>query len=96
MAESVMIALANKGMGRQEAHEVVRKASMEAQANDQGLKEVLEKSKQISKYLSEEELVSAMDPENYVGAAAQTIDEIVKRAQRALKKDASRSKWDPY
>lgn len=96
MAESIMIALTRRGMGRQEAHEAVRKASMSALARGQSLREVLSGSKEISMYLSSEDLSAAMDPENYLGSAPQIVDETVKKANRALKKDAEAPKWDPY
>ncbi len=47
MAEPVMIALATKGLGRQEAHEVVRKASMKADAEGLLFRDVLLKDKAV-------------------------------------------------
>ncbi len=96
MAEAVMIALTGKGMGRQEAHEVIRKASMKAQAEGKDLRQALPESKEVTKHLSEDELTAAMDPENYLGDAPQLVDDVVKKAEKALRKDASRSNWDPY
>jgi adenylosuccinate lyase len=76
MAENVMLVLARKGVGRQEAHELVRKSSMKAHETDQGLKEALLANPEIMKVLSTEEVESAMDPSNYLGSSERIIDRV--------------------
>src|SRR3989442_1010864 len=49
MAESVMIALAGKGMGRQEAHRLVREAAVTARKKDVHVKEVLAADPAVAK-----------------------------------------------
>ena len=51
MAERVMIALTGRGMGRQEAHELVRKASLEAQRERKRLAEVLLANREVARLL---------------------------------------------
>ncbi len=77
MGEAVMIYLSNKGMSRQEAHERIRKASMVARAEDRTLKEVLMEDDYVMEKITEDELDSVMDPNNYVGRSREIVDEIV-------------------
>jgi adenylosuccinate lyase len=84
MAEAVMIALVEKGMGRQEAHELVRQCSMRADSNDMDLKSALIESSEVASILSEEELNSVLEPGNYIGDAAHLVDETVSRAESVL------------
>src|SRR5438093_13682919 len=74
MAESVMIALAGKGMGRQEAHRLVREASMTARKKDVHLREILAADPAVMKLLSAKELQDAMDPDQYVGRSGEVVD----------------------
>jgi len=77
MAEHVMLKLVEKGVGRQEAHETLRKSAMEAFESKKPLREVLVKNG-ILKFLSREELDYCLNPKNYVGEAPKIVDEVVK------------------
>ncbi|AEH07453.1 adenylosuccinate lyase [Methanothermococcus okinawensis] len=77
MAERVMITLAKKGMGRQTAHEVVRKCAMKAHDENRHLKEVLSKDENVMKYLTEEELDELFDYKTYIGLAPEIVDEVI-------------------
>jgi adenylosuccinate lyase len=79
MSESVMIALANKGVGRQEAHEEIRKLAMTAQQKSVDLKEMLNESELVKSNLSFEELDKAMDPMNYIGSSVQIVENTLNR-----------------
>ncbi|MEM0449844.1 MAG: adenylosuccinate lyase, partial [Methanomassiliicoccales archaeon] len=61
MSEAVMLALVSKGMGRQDAHEVIRKATLNAEKKGEDLKKVLMRSKIVRKYLNPKELDKIMD-----------------------------------
>jgi adenylosuccinate lyase len=78
MAESVMLALVSKGMGRQEAHELIRKCSMDAQRAGTDFKADLMANKSVAALLSEEEVVNALDPRAYLGTAGHTVDSILR------------------
>jgi adenylosuccinate lyase len=78
MAESVMMALVGKGMGRQEAHELIRKCSMESQRACEDFKGHLLKTKEVTSLLSEKELDAALDARSYLGSAGPTVDNILK------------------
>jgi len=78
MAESVMIALTRNGMGRQDAHELVRQLSMEAVELGVGLREVLVGDSVVREYLGEDEIDRALDHKNYVGVAGRRVDGVVR------------------
>ena len=78
MAESVILALVGKGMGRQDAHELIRKCSMESQRACEDFKSYLMMSKDVSSLLSEAEIDAALDPRAYLGTTGQTVDNILR------------------
>ena len=79
MAEKLMVTLVGKGMGRQEAHELVRKNAMKVYETGKLFIDVLEDDPEIRKLLSQKELEEAMDPEKYVGTAVEQVEKVVKR-----------------
>jgi adenylosuccinate lyase len=84
MAEAVMISLVEKGMGRQVAHEVVRRASMGADERDVHLLETLKDDEEVTLLISEKELEKVMNPENYIGKAPEIVDRAVAKAELLL------------
>ncbi|MCG2782348.1 MAG: adenylosuccinate lyase [Candidatus Altiarchaeales archaeon] len=78
MAESLMIKMVEKGVGRQEAHEMLRKDAMKSHEAGIPFKDVLLNDKKVMKHLSEKELTSALDPKNYTGTAKEQVDRILK------------------
>ena len=78
MAESVMMTLTSKGMGRQDAHELIRKCSMAAQKEGLDFKQHLMSNEKVCALLSEEELDTALDPKAYLGSTGATIDNILR------------------
>jgi adenylosuccinate lyase len=82
MAESLMTTLIGKGMGRGDAHEIMRKASLKAAKENKTLKEVFIQENKKLKILSEKEINDALKPENYLGATEKIIDRVVKKLER--------------
>lgn len=78
MAESVILALVGKGMGRQDAHELIRKCSMESQRECEDFKSHLMANKSVTSLLSEAEMDAALDPRAYLGTTGQTVDNILR------------------
>ena len=78
MTENVMLGLVKKGMGRQEAHELLRQASMRVVKQNKSLKEVLIKDEIIKKKFTEKELDWYLDPKNYLGTAVEQVENIIK------------------
>jgi len=69
MSESVMMALTKKGVNRQEAHEMLRKLTIQSALEKKDFKQVLIEDKFISGKLSEKEINQALNPKNYLGTA---------------------------
>ncbi len=82
MAEAVMTKLVEKGMGRGDAHELVRKSSIKAASKDKDLLTTLLEDKEISKLLKKNELVQTLNPRNYLGVSDKIVDNIVKKLTR--------------
>ena len=79
MAEAVIIELVKRGMGRQEAHEILRKSSMQAFSKNSDLKEILQKNKKILKYLNQNELEKIMDYKRYIGLSKEKTNQIIQK-----------------
>lgn len=82
LSESVMMHLAPK-LGRQRAHEAVRRAAMEARERGRPFAEVL--AKRLKGAVSERELNRLLRPENYLGTARERVDRVVKELRRELR-----------
>jgi adenylosuccinate lyase len=84
MAEPVMMKLTEKGMGRQDAHEVLRKASMIAVDRDRQLRDVLLETEELKGVLTADEIRTVMDPAGYTGGSGEITDRMVAAAEKAL------------
>jgi adenylosuccinate lyase len=82
MAESVMIALAGKGMDRQEAHEFVRVASMKALAEKKPLDEVLADDRKVTACISRHEIRELLNPDQYTGTAVKQVERLHENLNR--------------
>jgi adenylosuccinate lyase len=79
MSESVMVALVGKGLGRQEAHRIVRNAAIKARQKDLDLKEVLGKDRAVRRLLGPKELAQAMNPDRYLGESVAIVESVAAR-----------------
>jgi adenylosuccinate lyase len=79
MAESVMLALVGKGIGRQDAHKLVQDAAKRAREKDAHLRDALAADPKVAKLLTKKDLEAAIDPDNYLGASAEIVDRIAKK-----------------
>lgn len=82
MAEKIMITLVDKGLGRQDAHELVRKNAMIVYDTGELFIDVLKKDPDVMKLMDEKELEEVMDPKNYVGTAVEQVEKVVKRLSK--------------
>jgi len=82
MAESLMTALIEKGMGRGDAHELMRKTAIQAVQENSSLKDMFLSDKNNLKLISKEEIEYALNPENYLGATDQIIERVIKKLER--------------
>lgn len=81
MSEAVMIALARKGMSRQEAHEHLRKLAIKSEMEKLHFSEILLEDKVVSEELSEKEVDEALNPRNYLGTALEQVELMVKKTR---------------
>jgi adenylosuccinate lyase len=79
MSESVMTTLAQKGMNRQEAHELMRKLTLKSERETRPFKQILLEDKAVNKRLSKKEIDKSLTPRNYLGTATSQIDSVVKK-----------------
>ena len=82
MGEAVMMELAMRGVGRQEAHEIVRSSAMIAHEGGQHFKDVLLANKEVAEYLSEDDVVNLVDPDKYIGTAVEQVEAVVAKLQK--------------
>jgi adenylosuccinate lyase len=82
MAESLMTLLISKGVGRGEAHEIMRRTSLKAIKENKTLKEIFIIENKKLRLLSEKEINHALKPENYLGVTDKIIDRVVKKLKR--------------
>jgi adenylosuccinate lyase len=77
LAESVMIDLTKRGMDRQEAHEVMRAASMQALAEGRYLSEILAERPEVVRYVTRDDLERLLDPDAYIGTAVRQVERLI-------------------
>ena len=82
MAESLMTTLVQHGMGRGEAHELMRQTALQAASKDISLKEVFLKVNKKKHLLTDQEIDHALNPENYLGATDEIIERVIKKLDR--------------
>jgi adenylosuccinate lyase len=82
MSEAVMTKLVEKGMGRGDAHELVRTCSMKAVSDNKQLLSVLLENPKVAKLLKKKELEEVMNPRNYLGVSDKIVDHVVKKLTR--------------
>ena len=84
MAEKVMLELVDRGISRDDAHEMMRRASMEALSNDEGLEAVCARDSGISDIFDSAELSDMFRPEGHLGHSGRIVDEAVAKARALL------------
>ena len=84
MAEKVMLELVDRGIARDDAHEMMRRASMEALSSNEGLEAVCARDNDISDVFDSAELSNLFQPEGHLGHSGRIVDEAVARARALL------------
>ena len=77
LSEKVMVNLVKKGIGRQEGHEILRKAAIKAKKENILIKEILYKNQKIQEVLSKNEIDDLLDPHKYIGKALEQTENIL-------------------
>ena len=73
------------GLIMAESHEIVRSSSMIAEDEGRQLRDVLLEREDLKTMMSEEDIRSAMDPNNYTGGAKEIVDKMVAEVEEKLK-----------
>jgi adenylosuccinate lyase len=79
MSEAVMIELTKKGMNRQDAHEHVRVASMQALAEQRPLAELLSADNEVNRFCSKKDIERLLSPDNYIGTSIPQVEGVVQK-----------------
>ena len=77
LSEKVMVNLVKKGIGRQEGHEILRKAAIKAKNENILIKEILYENPKIKEVLSNDEIDELLDPHKYIGKALEQTENIL-------------------
>ena len=77
MAEAFVIALGKTDLGRQEAHELVRKVTMHAEKENMTFSEAISNNKTVKECLTKEQIKECLKPENYTGHSKDIIDKVL-------------------
>jgi adenylosuccinate lyase len=85
MSEAVMLALARKGMSRQDAHELVRKLAIKSHVEKRLFKAVLLEDSTVRDMLSEKEIDSVLDQRNYLGTAIEQVELAIEKTRQERK-----------
>jgi adenylosuccinate lyase len=78
LSEKVMVELVNKGIGRQEGHELLREAVIKARKENRFMRDILFENVRIKNLFSKEELTELFDPHLYVGKAIDQVENLIK------------------
>jgi adenylosuccinate lyase len=76
MAEAVMVELAKRGVGRQQAHEMVRSASMKAFEDQLELADFLCLDPVVATHMRPDEIRALLDPHEYIGTAVEQVERL--------------------
>ena len=79
MAESVMIDVTRKGMNRQDAHERIRIASMQALVEERALADVLGTDPEVLRYCSRADIAGLLNPDSYIGTSVRQVDRVIEK-----------------
>lgn len=88
-SERLLMELGRQGANRQEMHELIRHHSLKAwaqvqQGEENTLLQMLKDDETILSYLSEEEIVSSLNAEHYIGDAPLRTTMVIEEIQKAL------------
>ena len=81
MAEKIMLALVDEGMHRDQAHEILRAASMVAVAENRHLREICAEDDAVTSAFSSEKLDELFDPSSHLGVSGEIVDESIELAR---------------
>jgi len=78
LSEKIMLNLVEKGIGRQEGHEILRKAAIKAKKENRFIKEILLENGNITESFTKEEIDDLLNPHNYIGKSLEILENLLK------------------
>ena len=84
MAEKIMLALVDEGIHRDQAHEILRAASMVAVAENRHLREICGEDEAVTSAFSSDELDLLFDPSSHLGVSGEIVDETIALAREMI------------
>ena len=84
MAEKIMLALVDEGIHRDQAHEILRAASMVAVAENRHLREICGEDEAVTSAFNSEELDLLFDPTSHLGVSGEIVDETITLARAMI------------
>ena len=79
-----MIELTKKGMNRQDSHERIRMASMQALAEGRPLAEILGTDPEVVRYCSKADIAALLSPDAYIGTSVKQVERLIDKTLAAL------------
>ena len=79
-----MLALVDKGVSRDESHEVLRAASMESISKNEELIDICARNPLIASKLTADELSEYFEPHNHLGVSFELVSECVDKARKEI------------
>ena len=77
LSERIMIELVGRGVGRQEAHEILREAVIKARTEKKSIREVFNAQPIIKSKFTSIEIEELLNPKNYIGKAIEQVENLV-------------------
>jgi len=77
LAEKVMVSLVDRGIGRQDAHELLRKAAIKARDEDKFMMDILMEDDEINDKFTQQEMKDLFDPHKYIGKAVEQVENLI-------------------
>ena len=84
MAEKIMLALVDEGIHRDQAHEILRAASMVAVAENRHLREICGEYESVTSAFTSDELDKLFDPSSHLGVSGEIVDETIALARKMI------------
>ena len=77
LSEKVMVELVKRGIGRQKAHEMLRKAAIKSRAKNRFIKDIILENDEIKAKFTEQEISELLDPHEYIGLAVLQVENLI-------------------
>ena len=82
LTERVMLELVEKGIGRQGAHQIMRKLANKCWDEKLSLKQAMLEDLKIRELVTDDELDRWLEPGNYIGTAVEQVERLIQELQK--------------